>query len=367
MITRFKSALNQVKADKQLISRTEVYLKDSLLKDGGTKFNKSINYRLLFMNRKLRIAACYVVFLLAIGGISGIYGYYQTPVSYISVDINPSVELGINTFGRVVKAEGYNNDGDKILKGINVKGSDVTSAIDTLLISAIENGYIAKDGSSIISLISETDNKNTAANLETEAETGAKEALTDSNERAEILKDNVSLDLRDKARKLGITPGKLNLIEKLQKVDKSATVEQYKNTTVKDIMKAIQNSDAQNKKEVMNKEDTTNDNSKNNEGNMENKIQNTDASNSVNTREPVVNNNKDNVESKPENANVNNKVNVTESVKNNNVNNENASKDKKQVIDKKSNKAADKKSGKDDTNKGDKNDGKSNNRHDKNK
>ena len=41
-------------------------------------------------------AACLVV---AVTG----YAYYETPVDYLSLDINPSVELGVNAFQRVVR------------------------------------------------------------------------------------------------------------------------------------------------------------------------------------------------------------------------------------------------------------------------
>ena len=31
----------------------------------------------------------------------------MTPTAYISIDINPSLELGINRFDRIVSVEGY--------------------------------------------------------------------------------------------------------------------------------------------------------------------------------------------------------------------------------------------------------------------
>lgn len=352
MITRFKSALDQIKAEDALISKTEVYLKDSLTKNRNYKINEFIKWGLSPLKKKLAIATCCLVVLLTLGGGSGVYGYYQTPVSYLSLDINPSVELGINVFGRVVKAEGYNNDGKNILNGINVKGSDVTTAVDTLVKSAVKNGYIAEDGSSVISLTSETDDKNTATNLEIEAETGANEALTTSGEKAEVLKDNVALARRDEARKLGITPGKLNLIEKLQKVDKAATVDQYKDATVKDIMKAIQ--DNTDKGTVNNADNGT--------------VNNTNNGVVNNKDEGAVNNNDNgNAEIKKQG----NTVDTTKSIKNNSVNNNDKGtiEDKKQTTDK-SNTENTKKSVKNDNvddDNGNKGNGNGNNGHGKSK
>ncbi|XJZ27064.1 hypothetical protein ACF5W4_17355 [Bacillota bacterium Lsc_1132] len=236
MITRYKSALNKIKAEDELVNKTEMYLREALVNNQNPKF---IKWRLVPMKVKIAIAAFLVVLL--IGGSGGAYAYYQTPVSYLSLDINPSVELGINAFGKVVKADGYNNDGKKILNGINVTGSNVTKAVSTLITSAIHNGYVAKDGSTVVSLTSETDNKNTATKLQKDAETGAYDALKENKQNAVINEDNVALAQRKEANSLGITAGKLNLIKKLQAVDPTATVEQYKDTSVKEIMKVIQN------------------------------------------------------------------------------------------------------------------------------
>ncbi|MEA5058486.1 MAG: hypothetical protein VB049_00385 [Candidatus Pelethousia sp.] len=185
--------------------------------------------------KKYAILAC-VALLLLMGGIKA----YLTPVSYLSVDINPSVELGINAFGQVVSAEGYNTDGRAILNGIKVTGMRVKKAVNTVIAAAASNGFIDDDGSTTILLTAETDNDNMAAELNGEAETGAQEALAENGKSAAIHKENVALARRDEAKTLGITPGKLNLIEKLQAVDPTATVEQYKEAKVKDIMKAIQ-------------------------------------------------------------------------------------------------------------------------------
>lgn len=190
------------------------------------------------MKKKLAVAMSLAVLLIGGGGGSA-YAYYETPKSYVSLDINPSVELGVNAFGKVVDVKPYNSDGEKILIEIKIKGADVTEAISKLVSSAVNNGYVSEDGSTVVSLTSETDDKELGTELETDAEEGAKEALEESGKTAAINKDNVALARRDEARTLGITPGKLNLINKLQAVDPTATVEQYKDASVKEIMKSI--------------------------------------------------------------------------------------------------------------------------------
>lgn len=232
MSTVFKSALNQVKADERLLKKTEVYLMENI----STKKNNSVPARRnLFIGKRVIATACAA--LLLCGGSLGAYAYYKTPVSYLSLDINPSVELGVNSFGKVVSATGYNADGNTILKGQNLINSSVQDAVKTLVKSADENGFIADDGSTVISATSETDNSTTADELQNEAENGANEVIDSTGDKATVQTDNVALARRDEARKLGITPGKLNLIQKLQTLDPSITVDQYKDAKVKDIMK----------------------------------------------------------------------------------------------------------------------------------
>ncbi|SEU27577.1 hypothetical protein [Paenibacillus sp. NFR01] len=239
MISRFKSAINQIKAEEALISRTEGFLKDALMNENTTNIKYS-HRRTFFMKKKLIAAACAATLL--VGGSGAAYAYYQTPVSYLSLDINPSVEIGVNAFDKVVKVKGINDDGNKILAKISIKGSNVRVAVSTLVYSAVDNGFIADNGSSVVSITSETDNSKTAAKLENDAETGANQALEESDTTATVIKDNVALARRDQARALGISPGKLNLINKLQKVDPTATVDKYKDASVKDIMKTIKDS-----------------------------------------------------------------------------------------------------------------------------
>ena len=243
MIIHFKSALNQIKAEDELVSKTEIYLRNELAKNKNTKINKYIKRGLLSIPKNLAIAACLAV--LFIGGATGTYAHYQTPVSYLSLDINSSVELGVNSSGKVVKAEGYNKDGKAILNGIDMTGSNLTEAVNSLISSAVNNGFISKDGSTVISLTSETDDANAAATLKIAAETGANEALKKNGKSAVIHKDNVSLSERKGARDLGVTPGKLNLINKLKSIEPAVTVDQYKDASVTDIMKKIEKSNEQ--------------------------------------------------------------------------------------------------------------------------
>ena len=99
-----------------------------------------------YMKRKIALAASIAV-AFSLGG--GVYAYAKTPVAYVSLDINPSVELGVNAFDTVVSAEAYNEDGEKVLEGTNLVNTKVDNAVSTVITNAISDGYIKEDSTNV--------------------------------------------------------------------------------------------------------------------------------------------------------------------------------------------------------------------------
>ena len=228
METIFKSALRRVRADEKLKEHTRSYLEKALQPE-------AVRTRRAAAFRRRAVAAVCSMALLA-GVSAGAYAAYRTPTAYLSLDINPSVELGVNFLGRVVSATAYNSDGETILQGHNVRGAAIREAVRRLVQSAAQNGFVAPDGSTVIAVTSETDQPGTAARLQEAAALGAGEGVESQGDTASVQKENVALERRDEARRLGITPGKLNLIQKLQALDSSITVDEYKDAKVTEIM-----------------------------------------------------------------------------------------------------------------------------------
>ena len=227
MNTHFKNALDKIVTDEALIAKTKAALEDARNK-------KPEVVRKQFLQKKF--VAMAASFLVVVGlSISG-YLVYNSPVAYISLDINPSVELGVNFFNKIVLVEGYNADGKKVLEGSQVVGNDIEQAISTIVLSASDNGFIDIDGSTIISVTSESDDKALGEKIQQVAETGANKALDARHKTASIYKENISIKNRDEARAEGISPGKMNLIRKVQVLDATVTIDQYRDSKVVDIM-----------------------------------------------------------------------------------------------------------------------------------
>lgn len=116
------------------------YLKIIEKKEGEKSMNKIVKYAF----------APVMVIVLIIGGII----FYNSPSSYVSIDINPSVMLSINRFDKVVKVDSLNDDAKKLTKDMNLYGLNVSDATIEITNKAIEMGYIDEEIDDNVVLVS---------------------------------------------------------------------------------------------------------------------------------------------------------------------------------------------------------------------
>lgn len=118
MDNRIKPVFDQIRAEDSLKQSTKAYLAQRL-----RKTNRNLGVSVL---RPLTAVACA---LLLLGG----RWLYQIPTVSISIDMEPSLELGINRFDRVVSVNAYNDDGQALLDRIQVINLAYEEAVDTIL------------------------------------------------------------------------------------------------------------------------------------------------------------------------------------------------------------------------------------------
>lgn len=119
-MNRIKAMLDMVSAEEELKQTTINFLHRERIKR---------ERRLKYVYRYTAAAATVAVIISGAGS----YGVLNKAVSYISIDINPSVELALNRFDNVVKASAYNDDGSELLENLDLKGKPYTEAIDDLM------------------------------------------------------------------------------------------------------------------------------------------------------------------------------------------------------------------------------------------
>lgn len=137
-----RESLDRIQATEELKQNTLHYLDERQQK----KRRVRVHYALAYV-----MAAAGLLFLIGIGGRS----VYRRPVSYISIDVNPSIELSVNRFGRVVSAEAYNEDGSGVLEQVPLKNVSYMQAVNRLLNDDKYNRYLEQDGVLVFTVISE--------------------------------------------------------------------------------------------------------------------------------------------------------------------------------------------------------------------
>lgn len=167
---------------------------------------------------------------------------YCTPYSYVSLDVNPSIEYSVNRFSRVLSAKAVDEDGVKILKGLKLENKTIGEAVERTVEQIGRAGYFQADDPDGIVIATSCENKQSAKKLATDLQDKAERAVDDTAAPVEVESVSVAYERVAEAKTLGTTPGKLNLVQKLQadaKDPDSIDVQEWLKKPVKDIMKAI--------------------------------------------------------------------------------------------------------------------------------
>lgn len=233
----------------------------------------------------MRAVAAAAVFVFSIGIGYGAYSYY-TPYSYIDVDINPSVEIVANRYDRILKVEAINEDGAKVLEDQSFKNKPVNFAVEEIIKQASEKGYMKEEVTNAVMLTVSSKDESKAQEVEKKVQEAAKDKIETSGVKSDVLVEKVTIERRDEARQMDISPGKLVLIERLQEVKPEAKVNEYKDTPVRDLLKAIGNEKKEVRKdEKENKDTKENKDNKNSRDNKENKASKDDKESKDNKKE----------------------------------------------------------------------------------
>ncbi|HEY5466692.1 MAG TPA: hypothetical protein VIL27_06625 [Clostridia bacterium] len=226
-----QTAFDPIRADQGLIDQTRSNVENTYIRQGKRPRRRSP------LIRGLAFAAAFV-FLVGIFTVAGLT-LTRTTVAAVSVDINPSIELDINALNRVVSAKAFNADGTSLLATLDLNNLPVKNAVGKIVTAAAKAGYLAADGSSIIAITTSTDSEALKDKLELETEEAAQTALGTSGSEAVTYHDNTALARIAEAHDLGITPGRLNLIQKLTALDPTIDQNNYLDAKASEIMKEV--------------------------------------------------------------------------------------------------------------------------------
>ena len=178
-------------------------------------------------------AAC---LMLAVG-IGFYYRQLNAIASVISLDVNPSVVLFVNKNEKVLEAHAANGDGQQVLDGMDLKGTQLNVAVNAIVGSLLKHGYVDELANSI--LITVEDDNTARGNALEQSLAGEVNAILESaSVHGAILSQTVASDdpaLEEKANQYGITVGKATLIQSMVNQNSQLSFDQLAGLSVNEL------------------------------------------------------------------------------------------------------------------------------------
>lgn len=221
MNEKWKNAFNEIHAEPELKQSTMDYLSDRVYSRSGREKKK------IFTVPRFAAAAVCLAAVLLFGG----YRLYFIPTAFISVDINPSLELGINRFDRIVSVEGYNDDGQELADSLNIRFMNYQDALEQLLADDTIEELLSKDGVMSLTVAGDNDTQNSEILEHVESCVDGRQNINCHSSDSEEMHS---------AHESGMSFGKYEAFLKLQELDPSITADDVKDLTMHEIFDLIE-------------------------------------------------------------------------------------------------------------------------------
>ena len=218
MHDKIRAAFDDIHAEEALKDRTRAYL---ARQPQGRRRRLSSRMRLV-----PALACCLLVLLAGWGG----HHAYFTPSSIISIDVNPSLELGVNRFDKVVSVEGYNEDGAALADAVDVKYMDYTQALTHILDSDAFAPYASEDAAVSIAVFGSDEQKSSEMLSQVQA-------CTAGYRNTHCYADNI--EVAAAAHEAGLSCGKYRAYLELHELDPAVTPEDVQGMTMREIRDRI--------------------------------------------------------------------------------------------------------------------------------
>lgn len=148
MEDKIRGALDSVEASEGLKRRIKANVRRKTLDYGRDVARRRQHRR--------QLAGCLTCLALVLAGA----GLWRIPVTSIGLDVNPSVELQVNSFDRVIRLKGCNEDGMVLADRFHLEGRPYDEAVQRLLISDELAPYL-ENGSTFVITVSGSDEDHT--------------------------------------------------------------------------------------------------------------------------------------------------------------------------------------------------------------
>ena len=229
---RNKKIENLIKLDidKEVPDVLNNILKNCKGKEVNMKSKKTI-----FPLKSILAFSSFVVVALFIGVIMLNNNQIKNLESTIILDVNPSIEIRVDSKDSITSAKALNSDGKKILDNMDLNGSKLNIGVNAIIGSMYKNGYIDELKNSILITVNSKD-KSRGNKLQQEIKEEINEVLNTYKIESAVLTQGYDVDdlVEAKARQYGISEGKAELLEKI--IESNLTSKNGKKYTFEDLV-----------------------------------------------------------------------------------------------------------------------------------
>lgn len=156
-----------------------------------------------------------------------------TAENFVYIDVNPSVEMSLTSENLVVDCKAANDDAEKILQGINLKGVELNTALNAIVGAMYVNGYLSHEENSMLISVDGVSEEKTIKllNLLTQ---NVNKVFENSEVDCSIIAQRVESEseLVKRATENGVSIGKMQLVDKL-----IGSFDEFDETNVVDLAK----------------------------------------------------------------------------------------------------------------------------------
>ena len=189
------------------------------------------------------VAVAAIEIITIIIGFNHIYNRDET-FAYVSLDINPSLELRIDDSCKVITANPLNLDSKKIIENLELERVLLSDALNKIIVRSQELGYINNKSNMPTYktlLISWTLKTNTENALKKDALKSQLDSFCTSLERKTINTRIIALDKKDKesADEYGISLGRYYILMKAKEKAPYLLIQDIKEKPISDLLNAI--------------------------------------------------------------------------------------------------------------------------------
>jgi flagellar basal body-associated protein FliL len=169
------------------------------------------------------------------------YGYIKNKaISFVTISINPEVQLALNSDEKVVDVLALNEDADVLLTGVELIGLTVDEASNKIVDEAINLGYIDEySGTNEITVSVSNGDEDGEDELEEELTDNISTHLEDEEVYALVLNKEMSEEIKADADTYNVSNGKMLLVSTAISLDSTLEKATLADMSVQDIQRII--------------------------------------------------------------------------------------------------------------------------------